>query len=499
MPHRSFVIGTWLAALVMVSGGFPQPGGSRHSPAQESPPPAEQEATSPAEQRALARGRIVEPWTGDLDGMIERGYIRVATVYSKTFYFIDRGVERGMVYESFELFQSQLNQRLRAADKRVDVMFLPIARDELIPWIAEGRADLAAGGLIVTPEREKLVDFTPPTRTNVSEIIVTGPEAPDIATLDDLAGQNVFVRKSSSYYGSLVARNREFRARGKKAIVITPAPEALETEDILEMVNAGLVRITVADDYLAAFWQQVFPSIKLHEDIPLRSGAHLAVALRKDSPQLMAAATAWIRTYGPRTTFGNMVTQRYLKSTTFVKDATSRADMQRFHQLVAYFRKYGRQYRMDPLLMAAQGYQESRLNQNARSAVGAIGVMQVTPATAKEMNVGDVTKVENNIHAGVKYIRFMIDQYYAGEPMDTLNRGLFAFAAYNAGPASVQRLRHEAETKGLDPNVWFDNVEQVAFERLGPETVTYVDNIYKYYVAYQLAITHIDVQKQLGE
>jgi membrane-bound lytic murein transglycosylase MltF len=150
------------------------------------------------------------------------------------------------------------------------------------------------------------------------------------------------------------------------------------------------------------------------------------------------------------------------------------------------FRTYGDKYGIDWMLMAAQGYQESRLDQNAKSTVGAIGVMQVMPATGKELNVGDITQMDPNIHAGVKYVRFMIDQYYKNEPMDDLNKGLFAFASYNAGAGRVAGLRKEAAKRGLDPNVWFHNVERIAAEKIGRETVTYVSNIYKYYVAYTL-------------
>jgi membrane-bound lytic murein transglycosylase MltF len=136
--------------------------------------------------------------------------------------------------------------------------------------------------------------------------------------------------------------------------------------------------------------------------------------------------------------------------------------------------------------MMAQGYQELRLDQTVKSPVGAIGVMQVMPATAKELAVGNVSQLDANIHAGVKYIRFMIDRYYADEPMDDINKGLFAFASYNAGPARVRQLRKEAAAKGLNPNLWFHNVDTIAAARIGAETVTYVSNIYKYYVAYRL-------------
>jgi membrane-bound lytic murein transglycosylase MltF len=141
---------------------------------------------------------------------------------------------------------------------------------------------------------------------------------------------------------------------------------------------------------------------------------------------------------------------------------------------------------LEYLLLMAQGYQESQLNQSARSPVGAIGVMQVMPDTGRDMRVGDITKIEPNIHAGVKFLRSMMDEYYANEPMDRFNKMLFTFAAYNAGPGRVRGLRRTAAERGLDPNVWFNNVELVAAEKIGRETVTYVSNVYKYYLAYQM-------------
>ena len=252
------------------------------------------------------------------------------------------------------------------------------------------------------------------------------------------------------------------------------------------MVNAGLIPTIVVDDYLAAFWKKVFTNLTVHDTVTLRTGASFAVAIRKNSPLLVAELNTFLAKYGLGTAFGNMIEKRYLESTKFVKNATSEAERQKFLALAELFKKYSDQYQLDYLLMAAQGYQESQLNQDAKSQVGAIGVMQVMPATGKELKVGDITQIEPNIHAGVKYMRFMMDQYFKDEPMDQLNKGLFTFASYNAGPGRIRQLRREAEKRGLDPNVWFGNVEQIASERIGRETVTYVSNIYKYYVAYKL-------------
>ena len=269
-------------------------------------------------------------------------------------------------------------------------------------------------------------------------------------------------------------------------MIIKEAPETLEDEDLIEMVNAGLIPLIVVDKHKADFWKQIFPKITVHDEVAVRTGGDIAWAIRKGSPQLKAAVDDFVARHAQGTTVGNTILARYLKSTKYVKDAASESERKKFLALIQYFQKYGDKYDVDWLLMAAQGYQESQLNQAARSPVGAIGVMQVMPATGKELGVGDITKAEPNIHAGVKYMRWMIDQYYGKEPMTQLDKALFAFASYNAGAGRIAQLRKEAAKRGLDPNVWFHNVEYVAAEKIGAETVTYVSNIYKYYIAYHL-------------
>jgi len=276
-------------------------------------------------------------------------------------------------------------------------------------------------------------------------------------------------------------------------------PTALEDEDILEMCNAGLLKIVVVDDVLAKFWQQILPNIKPQFDAKVRADGDYAWAVRKGSPKLIAQLNPVIKANAQGTTFGNLLFRKYLQNTKFVKDATSAAEIKRFNELIKLFQKYGNQYNVDFLLMMAQGFQESRLDQNAKSQVGAVGVMQVMPATGKDMKVGDIRQLDPNVNAGVKYIRFMIDQYFKDEPMDELNKGLFAFASYNAGPARIRGLRKLAGQRGLNPNVWFNNVERVVAEKIGRETTTYVSNIYKYYVAYTLTVQEMkEKEKAVG-
>jgi membrane-bound lytic murein transglycosylase MltF len=437
---------------------------------------------------------MMQPWKGDLDGMIERGVIRVLTVYSKTFYFVDKGVQRGGTHDAFRVFEDDLNKKLAQQGKlkqkhlKVKVVFIPIARGDLLQALADGKGDIAASNLTITPDRQKVVDFSRPVYANVSEVVVSGPGAPALKGVEDLSGKEVFVRKSSSYYQSLLALNQRLAAQKRPGVIIKPAPEELEDEDLIEMVNAGLIPLIVVDKHKADFWKQVFPKITVHDNAAVRTGGDIAWAIRKGSPQLKAAVDDFVTRNAQGTAVGNTILQRYLRSAKYVKDAASEAERKKFLALIQYFQKYGDQYDVDWLLMAAQGYQESQLNQNARSHVGAIGVMQIMPATGKDLDVGDIRKVEPNIHGGVKYMRWMIDNYYGKEPMTKLDKALFAFASYNAGAGRISQLRREATKRGLDPNVWFRNVEYVAAEKIGAETVTYVSNIYKYYIAYKLLI-----------
>jgi membrane-bound lytic murein transglycosylase MltF len=282
----------------------------------------------------------------------------------------------------------------------VRVVFIPIARGELLQALADGKGDIAASNLTITPDRQKLVDFSMPVYSNVSEVVVSGPGAPALQGVEDLSGKEVFVRKSSSYYQSLVALNQRLAAQKKPGVIIKPAPEELEDEDLVEMVNAGLIPLIVMDKHKADFWKQVFPKITVHDNVAVRSGGDIAWAIRKGSPQLKAAVDDFLNRNAQGTAVGNTLLKRYLKSAKYVKDAASEAERKKFLALIEYFKKYGDKYDVDWLLMAAQGYQESQLNQNAKSPVGAIGVMQIMPATGKELAVGDIRKIEPTFTAG---------------------------------------------------------------------------------------------------
>ena len=257
----------------------------------------------PAEVRPL----LDQTFTGDFDEMVKRRIIRAGVVYNRTQYFIDRGVQRGISYESVNLFEEQLNKRLKTGLLKVQVAIVPLARDQLFPALEAGKVDFVAAALTITPERRKVAEFSTPTRMGVSEIVVTAPDVMAPATVDDLSGREVFVRKSSSYYESLQTLNKSLASRGKPPVEIVEAPEALEDDDILEMVNAGLVDITVVDDFVTEFWQQVFPDFKAHKEVAVRTGGEIAVGVRKNNPRMVQAVNIFVKEYGPNTAFGNMM------------------------------------------------------------------------------------------------------------------------------------------------------------------------------------------------
>ena len=429
-----------------------------------------------------------EAWVGDLDVMADRRVIRVLTVYSVGRYYLDGPEEKGLVYEMFKQFEKSLNKSLKLGSLQVHVIFIPVARSQLIPALLEGRGDIISAGLTITPERSELVDFSKPVSKPVTEILVTGPSAPELDSIDGLSGQTLYIRHSSSYRESVEKLNERFVSQGLAAVKMETLSELLEDDDLIEMVNSGLLPWAIVDDYKTQLWDGVFEDLVVRDDIVFRSEARLAYAFRKGSPKLESEINKFLKTHREGTLVGNMLNNRYLRDFDWAANALEQNDYQRFEDLESIFKTYGEKYGIDYLMVAAQGYQESRLKQSARSHAGAVGVMQLLPTTASDHNVGipDISQVDPNIHAGVKYLDFLRDRYFSDPEITDSNRTLMALAAYNAGPSRMINLRNKASRLGYDPNVWFDNVEVVAARDVGREPVQYVSNIYKYYLSYRL-------------
>ena len=451
--------------------------------APESAAEAEPEATLPT-----VLDQVIEPHTEDLPEIIKRRQIRALVAVDRTHFFFDRGAQKGITAEALVEFERWVNKELKTKKNlKMQVVVVPVRRDQLLPALLSGRGDVIAVMVTDTPERRKVVDF-PEAGFQVTEVFVSNAATPAPATLGDLSAREVWVRRGSAYFESLNDLNRDFAVRKLKPVVIRELDPTIEDDEALEMVNAGVIPATVTNRYVAKLWAPILPELRVHETVQLRSNAPFTWAVRKNNPQLRELVGKFHKKHGEGTLWGNMKFKEYFVDGKFIRNPGGAKDAERLRQTRQLFEQYGTQYSLDWLLVAAQAFQESGLDNKKKSPVGAIGIMQVMPATARDprVRIKNIERLDRNIEAGTKYLRLMIDDYFEAEPMTRLDKALFALASYNAGPARVAKLRAEATKLQLDENVWFDNVEIVAARRIGAETVTYVRNIYKYYLAYKL-------------
>lgn len=462
-------------------------------------------APTPAEAELKTPRGFKEAWTGDLDTMENRRVIRVLTVYSPGRYYLeDNGEEKGLVKEMSARFETFINKRLGRKLVKVNVAIIPMARNQLIPALLAGHGDIISASLSITPERDEILDFSIPASKPLSEILITGPKADPLTSIDDLSGKTIYVRHSSSYRESVEILNQRLLSEGKPVVEIELVSEFLEDDDLIEMVDKGLLPWAIIDDYKMLLWEDVFTNITARNDIVFRKGGRIAWAFRENSPLLEKAVNDFLKKNREGTLVGNVLKNRYIRDFDWAANALNDEDYQRFIELQDLFRKYGDRYRVDYLVAAAQGYQESRLNQGARSGAGAVGVMQLLPSTAKDKNIGihNIHEVEANIHAGIKYLDFLRTRYFSDPAISTRDKTLLALAAYNAGPTRMINMRNKAAKQGYDPNKWFDNVELVAAKEIGRETVQYVSNIYKYYIAYRYSLEqnagHAEARQRAG-
>src|SRR5215467_10762497 len=436
--------------------------------------PGDKAKADPAKVRALPTD--TKAWKGDFDGMLESRNIRVLVPYSRTLYFNDKGRERGVLADNVRDFEAYINKkyRQRLGNRPITVYLIPTTRDVMLQKIADGFGDIVVGNLTVTDERKKVVDFVAPTAQRpVSELVVTGPKSSPVASADDLSG--------------------------KPAVNLVLVPDALEDEDMMEMLNVGLLEAMVVDDWKARIWTKLLDKVRVNEGAVVRSGGLIGWGIRKDSPKLAAELNDYYANFMGKQGTVNWRRLEYYRRIKQITDAAGSEEAKRFRGTLEFFKKYGDQYGFDPLMLAAQGYQESQLDQSKKSQVGAIGIMQVMPATGAQMKVGDIKSTEANIHAGTKYMDQLMSGYFRDANFDEANRSLFAFAAYNAGPGRIAGMRKEAVKRGFDADKWFNNVEIVTAEKIGIETTTYVRNIFKYYTAYKLMLSLEETQKKARE
>ena len=418
-------------------------------------------AVSAAELLGLDLSR--HPFTGDFDGIMARGFVRILAPYSRTLLFQDKGSFHGVAAEAAEELENYIRRTYPALKQKFVVVLIPTSRDRLLPDLLAGLGDIAAGDITITPDRQKVVSFTTPTYSGIKELVVTAAGAPPLSSAEDLSGKEIAARPTTSTYASLVALNERLAGAGRPKATIIELPPVLEVEDMMEMVAAGLLLPAIpAEDWVADLWLPLVPGLQVHHNAVLRSGAEVGWAVRPASPELLKVLNTFLAQLAASPQSRHDFVTYYNKQTRRMYAATNQEEMRKFNATIAFFEKYGPQYGFDGLMLVAQGYQESLLDQSTRSPAGAIGLMQLLPSTGREMGVGNIAQAEANVHAGAKYMRTLLDVYLKDADFDEQNRALFAFACYNAGPGQIAGLRREAKAAGLNENVWFDNVERIA-------------------------------------
>jgi membrane-bound lytic murein transglycosylase F len=445
---------------------------------------------NPALKAALDAFLVVRALTGykdravhaDLDAIRKRGALRVLTRNSSTTYFLHRGEELGFEYELVREFARSLGVRLE--------LVIPPSREALSDYLRQGKGDLIAAGLAVTPERRQEFAFTTP-YNRVSELLVVPAKDRTTRSLAELRGRKIGVRKSSSYYQALAP------LQAQHGFNLELVSEDEETEDILEAVAEGKLAATVADSNIVDV--ELTYSDAIRGAGPIGEPRDIAWMLRKDQPQLRAAADRFIRRIY-RGMFYNMTVTKYFKNPRQMRTAASEERSDKAGELSTYdplVKKYATMYEFDWRLVTAQMFQESRFDPTVRSWAGALGLMQVMPRTARELGVGDVRQPEQGIHAGVKLLSRYAAMYRESE-IGEQDRLRFALAAYNCGPGHVADGRRLAADFKLDPNRWFGHVEKAmpllakpryartaryGFCRCG-EPVKYVSEIQRRYESY---------------
>src|SRR4051794_27329776 len=299
--------------VVLVSCGKEEPTHPANSEPPRSSPERPQEA-KPAQTRDVAAPKsspdeppppsssLVLPLqsehhTDDLDAMVKRRTIRALLVINPIGFFYDKGTPRGIIYEALEEFQKFTNKRLNKRVLGVRVTFIPVRLDQLEAALNEGLGDLIANGVVVTPEREKRVAFSVPIQKNVTQIVVTGQEYAAVSNLEGLGGKQVWVNPLTTYYENLEKVNASLKKHGKGLIDIREADKQLDQDDLIQMVNAGLLPATVTTNQRADLWSKVFPNLKAHPEIVVGSEGQIAWVMRKKNPKLKKLVDSFVATH----------------------------------------------------------------------------------------------------------------------------------------------------------------------------------------------------------
>lgn len=444
-------------------------------------------------ENSVAQQQLIihsQPSFEDLPQLLKKRTIKVLVVNHPAYYFIYQSRPRGMAYDMMREYEKRLNQKYFKNTKlKLNILFIPVPSSQIINLLAQGYGDIAIGPLMTPQDQQNQVTHTEPIYTSHQLLLVSHDSIDEYKDIKQLSGKEIWIRRNSIYHQQLQIINQQLSQLNELPIYINIVADELEDYELLDMVDNKQIFMTMISNHSLRLWQKLYKNIKLHPQLVVGNRIPSTWAVRNNTPQLTSSLNRFIIKHKKGTKIGNILHRRYLVTHPWLNKVIHQNFEHRYLETEKIIKKYAKQYKFDWQIILAQAYQESRLNQKAISHRGAVGVMQVLPSTANEpyINIKNINNVDDNIHAGVKYLHFMQQRYFSHKNIAELDSLLLSFAAYNAGPAKLRRLRKRALEKGLNPNIWFNHVEKIAAETIGKETVNYVNNIYKFYITYLLA------------
>ncbi len=449
--------------------------------------------------RCWAIASMTDYYTYDFDKLAETGTLRILVVYDGVNYYFVDGHEDGFAVAMGRKLQAYINDhhvRKPAGVGGIDIQYIPVRSDQIFSMLQKGVGDVAAGFIMPTQRLQNEVSFTDPFMTDLQELVVTRKNAPRIRGIRDLSGMSLYVRRSSKSYETLRALNLAFRTMNWAPVNIVIVQETMQDAEIIQRVQDNEIAATVVSSAQALLWEHVFPGVNFHREFPLSSGNELCWAVRNYNFHLLNILNKFVSLYSQETKAGKAVISSYFRplansaATHSKKQSLSTMGMkfEDFQRFKTVFQKHAELQGLDWRMLMSQAYQESTFNPNARSPKGPVGLFQVSPTMARNFLVestDELTTVEGNVKAATKYLRYIIDNYLKGNfYLSAQDRMAFALASYNAGPGRIKYYRTLAERAGLDPNIWFGNVEKIVAEKGLTETVNYVSSIMKRYRAF---------------
>ncbi|MCO7516846.1 transglycosylase SLT domain-containing protein [Pseudomonas guariconensis] len=418
----------------------------------------------------------------DLAQIRESKVLRVLVNQSRNSSGEVKGEPVGVEYHRLRGLEHHLNARARDG-QAIRFKLIPRAKEQLLAALQRGEGDLAAPGELLDPGLVRGVSASAPVVDQVSLVLVGRKGERSFSRVEQLSGRTIALT-SASAAGALVRQlNQQLALRKRAPIKIEWVDPTLAVEDVLEMVQAGIYRLTLVERPIAQRWARVMPRLRLDTRLKLGQPQAIRWYVRRDANMLLATVDRFLAGYrAPQNQ--DAAFERIYRRQYRVHNPLARRDRQRLASLRAVLQKHGSAQQIDWLNLAALAFKESTLNPAARGSGGAHGLMQITPAAARRVGVSNTATVDGNVLAGARYLALIRRKFFSSAQLNERERMAFVLAAYNLGPERVQAMRAEARRRGLNSNQWFFQTERIAMEQMGMGPVNFVNSVNKYFLAF---------------